>query len=214
MQIFFSLCGFRADVQHGFIVNTISPSVFRLLRATGQACAHNESIKKDKIKNSASNGPEGQLSAGRLRDVQCRPPTLVPRILDLGALKQGKYEEKKRRKRRLKMAASGRWFYRASRGPCAYCSTAAAWGAAECLRQKRRQRISAGSLRLSNASCKRRAAGETGKETVRQTQEIASHLSLCFVGRNEAARCSNRASWHRFTRLIERQGDDYSYSDL
>ena len=50
------------------------------------------------IKNCAPNGPEGQLSKGRLRAVQCRPPILVPCFLELRVLEQGKYEEKKRRK--------------------------------------------------------------------------------------------------------------------
>lgn len=53
---------------------------------------------KREIKNYAPNGPEGQLSTGRLRGVQCRPPLLVPRVLDLGILEQGKYEEEREEK--------------------------------------------------------------------------------------------------------------------
>lgn len=65
---------------------------------------------KVQIKNSAPNGPEGQLSTGRLRAVQCRYPALVPWFHDLRTLEQGKYEERKEGKEEEKFDAS-RWIY-------------------------------------------------------------------------------------------------------
>jgi hypothetical protein len=38
------------------------------------------------------------IETGRRRDVQCRPPHLEPEILEPQIPRQGKYEEKKRRK--------------------------------------------------------------------------------------------------------------------
>ncbi len=54
-------------------------------------------MKENESKNSAPNGPEGQLSMSRRRAVQCRPLKLVPRLRDLGALEQGKYEEERKK---------------------------------------------------------------------------------------------------------------------
>lgn len=75
---------------------------------------HNEN--EVQIKNYAPHGPEGQWRVGRLRDVQCRPPTLKPPILELGSSEQGKYEEEKG-KEKSKDGGSALAIYSCRRAP-------------------------------------------------------------------------------------------------
>lgn len=87
-------------------------------------------MESREIKNYAPNGPEGQLSTGRLRVVQCRCPLLVSRFRDLGILEQGKYEEE--RKKRMKWRELEADYILVPAGPCVMTEAAAAactWGA-------------------------------------------------------------------------------------
>jgi hypothetical protein len=44
--------------------------------------------------------PRRTIETGRLRDVQCRPSSLLPDFLDRPTARQGKYEEKEKEKRK------------------------------------------------------------------------------------------------------------------
>ena len=88
------------------ITSKVSKVLSSLLHGAAPGGNHNEN--EVQIKNYAPHGPEGQWSVGRLRAVQCRPPTLNPPVLELGNSEQGKYEEEKRkRKAKESESASG-----------------------------------------------------------------------------------------------------------
>lgn len=86
--------------------NIICHEAYAFPSCRSKNCKHN-----GKIKNYAPNGPEGQLSTGRLRDVQCRPPLLVSRVRDLGILEQGKYEEERKKKSQRGRREAGIIYY-------------------------------------------------------------------------------------------------------
>ena len=87
----------------GAITYSSSTFSFIFLRVATSSSEHNEKwLRPQEVlfasKNYARVGPEGQTRLEVLRAVQCRPSILPPGVLDLPMVKQGKYEEKKRRK--------------------------------------------------------------------------------------------------------------------